>query len=110
MKPPKQTKQFSLWKVKWSLFLNKIQFLNHFNLSKINEKKTFISETGAQGFIIWDGEGGGSESLRNRVNFYNFSASRCQTWLPSWEYFSCSSWKGGRSSDREAGELDPIYW
>ena len=71
----------------------------------INKKDLFISETGAQGLIIWSEVGGGSWRLRNQGNFYKFSTSRCQTRLSSWEYFSCSSWKGG-SSDREAGELD----
>lgn len=72
-KPPKQT-QTSLASEKWSLL-----FTNHFNLSKIKQKNTFISETGAQGLILWGGEGGKSQSLRNQGDFYKFYASRCQT-------------------------------
>lgn len=54
-KPSKQTNpnQFSFWKAKWHLFTN------HFNFWKINKKNTSISETEAQGLIIWEGEGGG---------------------------------------------------
>lgn len=54
--PNKQTNsnQVSLCEVKCSLFTK------HFNLLKIEKKNTFISETGAQGLIMWGGEGGGS--------------------------------------------------